>query len=112
MVHAYITDHYGVLRQAAINLEGRALRIDRFAVVSEPGRYKLIPFLAIALDRHQPFLARVGALGQIVAAVEFGMHLAQESANVSHQPKCNRIVTTDFFRVDVHMYQLCRRDRK
>ena len=84
MVHADVTDQNGVYRQAAIDLDGRALRIDRFTVVGKPRRHKLVPLLAIAIDCLQPFLAGIGSFGQIGATVKFSMDLTKESADISH----------------------------
>ncbi len=49
-----------------------------------PGATNLSPFLPISIDLLQPFLASIGALGQIGAAIEFGVNLPQECAHVSH----------------------------
>src|SRR5215469_7025237 len=53
--------------------------------ISESGRHKFVPFLAIAVDLQEPLLAGVGALVEIGAAIEFGKNLAQERAHIRHQ---------------------------
>src|SRR5215831_17270893 len=110
VVHADVTDQNGVFRQAAIDLDGRALRIDRFTVVGKPRRHKLVPLLAIAINCLQPFLAGIGSFGQIGASVEFRMDLLKESTHVSHQAERYRIVATNLFWIDVHVYELRRRN--
>ena len=103
MVHADVADQDRILRQRLVDLERGALRIDRRGVVGKAGSDELVPFLAIGIDLRQPFLARIGAFGQIGAAVEFGMDLAQEGAHIGHQAERDRIVAADFLRIDVDM---------
>ena len=76
----------------------------------DSGGDELVPFQAIAVDRHQPFLARVGALVEVGAAIELGENLAQERPYVSHQAERDRIIAADLLRIDVDMNELRRRN--
>ena len=58
-MHADIADEDRVLGQRLVDLERRALRIDRRGIVGEAGRDELVPFLAVDIDLREPFLARV-----------------------------------------------------
>ena len=110
VMHADVADQDRVVGQPSSNLKRRALRIDRLGVVGEAGRDELVPFLAIAVDLREPLLARVELLVDVLAAVEFGEHLAQEGAHVGHQPERDRIIAADLVRIDVDMNELGRRN--
>jgi hypothetical protein len=83
-MHADVADQDGVLGKAAVDLKGRALRIDRFAVIAEAWGDELVPFLSVAVDCLEPFAPRVGARTEISAPVEFGVQLTQEGTHVGH----------------------------
>ena len=110
VMHADVADQDRILRQRLVDLERGALRIDRRGVVGKAGRDELVPLLAIGIDLRQPFLARVGLLGQIGAAIEFGVNLPQKGAHIGHQAERDRIVAADFLGIDVDMNQSCRRN--
>ncbi|OIQ63383.1 hypothetical protein GALL_550760 [mine drainage metagenome] len=109
-MHADIADQNGILGQGLVDLGGRALRIDRRSVVRKAGSNELVPFLAIGVDLRQPFLAGIGAFGQVGAAVEFGVNLAQKSEYVGHQAERDRIIATDLLGVDVDVNEPGRRN--
>ena len=106
VVHADVADQDRVVGQSALNLERRALRIDRLGVVGEARRDQLVPFLAVAVDLGEPLLAGLGLFGEVLAAIEFGEDLAQEGADVGHQAERDRIVAADLVRIDVDVNEL------
>ena len=106
MVHADIADQDRIFRQRLVDLERGALRVDRRGVVGKARRDEPVPLLAIGVDLRQPFVAGVGALGEIGAAVEFGMKLPQEGTHIGHQAERDRIIAADLFRVDIDMNEL------
>ena len=44
------------------------------------------------------------------AAIEFGVDLTQECADVGHQAKRDRIIAADLFRIDVDVNEFCGRN--
>ena len=110
MVHADIADQDSILGQRLVDLECRALRVDRRGVVGKPGGDKLVPILAIGIDLLQPFLAGIGAFGEVDAAIQFGMNLPQEGTHIGHQAERHRIIAADFLRIDIDVNEFCRRN--
>ena len=110
VVDADVADEDGVLRQRPVDLARRPLRMDGRGVVVKAGRDEGVPFPPPAGDGGKPALARLGDRAGVRAAVELGVDLPQEGADIGHEAERHRIVARDLVRIDVDMDQLGRRD--
>ena len=108
-MHTDVAHQDGVLGKTAAYLKGRALRIDRPAVIAEAWGDQLVPFFSVAVDGLEPLVPRVGALAEIGPPVQFGVQLAQEGTHIGHQTERDRLVAANFLGIDVDVNEFGRK---
>jgi hypothetical protein len=109
VMHTDVAHQDGVLGKTAAYLKGRALRIDRPAVIAEAWGDQLVPFFSVAVDGLEPLVPRVGALAEIGPPVQFGVQLAQEGTHIGHQTERDRLVAANFLGIDVDVNEFGRK---